>query len=69
MIELVKRCDVCGEKLDKEYRHNESPTKEWNLHGYDICTLCAGFIDKDVVGFRGKYGAHPVSIAGGGKHE
>lgn len=69
MIEWVKRCDVCGEKLDKEYRYNESPTKKWDLRGYDICTRCAALIDEEIVAFRTKYGAHPVSIAGGGKHE
>lgn len=69
MIELVKCCDVCGETLDKEYRYDESPTKEWNLHGYDICTRCVALIDKEIVAFRTKYGAHPVSIAGGGKHK
>lgn len=63
MLETIRRCDVCGDTLGKDYQRNKSPTVEWDLRGYDICQRCAALIDVEIVAFRERYGARPVSFA------
>lgn len=63
MLETIRRCDVCGEILDKNHQRDKSPTVEWDLRGYDICPRCAKLIDAEIVIFRARHGVRPASTA------
>lgn len=56
MIEVKHVCDMCGNKMppikSAEDLVPKSATKEWDLHLFDICPICALKLDNEFLKMR-----------------
>lgn len=55
MYKTIRLCDFCGKEMPPIEEINElslSATQEWDLHGWDICEICALKLDNAFLKFK-----------------